>query len=256
MKIKDIKNLINREIILIIIINPLILLLERTIKFYGLDLVLLLYYLLTTIILFFTMWFLFNRFILLRFYSDILGLTLCIIALLLWFIQKEVLPLYILGIAIIILLFLPNIENFKEKEKIVKGNNFKAITYFFIIAFIGISLSFLSAALFWLNLYLYTIVSIEIFILIVLIFKKIRKKRKNEEINYMRTKNITFKIYIKNLFITLIAGLFPFLLTALLFILFYGYFVFIPIEFTSAKILVGICFGIFSFILSMILVKI
>ncbi|MHA1338106.1 MAG: hypothetical protein ACTSPW_20605 [Promethearchaeota archaeon] len=256
MNIRDTKNLISREIILIIIINPLTLLLERTIKFYGLDLVLLLYYLLTTIILFFTMWFLFNRFILLRFYSDVLGLTFCIITLLLWFIQKEALPLYIFGIAIIILLFLPTVDNFKEKEKIVKGNNFKAITYFFIIAFIGISLSFLSAALFWLNLYLYAIVSIEIFNLITLIFKKIRAKSKNKEIKHTSAKNIKFKIYIKNLFITLIAGLFPFLLAGLLFILFYGYFIFIPVEFTSAKILLGIFFAIFSAILSLTLIKI
>ncbi|TFF95082.1 MAG: hypothetical protein EU544_03535 [Promethearchaeota archaeon] len=219
---------------LILSLSLVIIMLERTVHVFGINIFLLVINVIGSIVAFLIIWFLRTKAQGIKNWLYLLGNATCIISIILWIVWKEMIILYLLGIAFIILhLIYESPVNGDEVKRAVNKNLLLIIES---IIFMGLSLSYLLAVFLWRNEILYVVSgSLGVLLAIFLYTGKLKAKEPSSQ----DKTNAESKILLKNLMRDILLGIIPFLLAGLLFLLFYGYLIFIPLDFSTGKLIIA-----------------
>ena len=205
--------------------------LERTVHVFGINIFLLVINVIGSIVAFLIIWFLRTKAQGIKNWLYLLGNATCIISIILWIVWKEMIILYLLGIAFIILhLIYESPVNGDEVKRAVNKNLLLIIES---IIFMGLSLSYLLAVFLWRNEILYVVFGV---LLVIFLYNGKLKAKEPSSQDKTRAES---KILLKNLMRDILLGIIPFLLAGLLFLLFYGYFIFIPLDFSTGKLIIA-----------------
>lgn len=222
--------------------------LERTVHIFGINIYLLILNSLISLVGFILFWISNLKIKNLKSWDSFFGNGICLISLVLWLIWKEMITFYLLGIAMLILNLIyneiPDTRNSKKRSIFQKELICTVESY----VFISLSLSFFIAVYLWKNLIFFIMFGI-FCLLLVLIFGFIAKRKNSLVENKLKSNKL------KRLVRDILLGVFPFSLASLLFVAFYGYLIFIPIGFSTAKLLISMIFAILAFIFAFLSIK-
>jgi len=235
---------------LILSLSLVVPMLERTVHIFGINIYLLVINAIGSIVAFLIVWVLRIKAPLIKNWLFLIGVVTCIISIIFWTVWKELIIVYLLGIAFITLHLIYEIPlTSYEDEKAVNKN---LLLFMESLIFMGLSLSYLVAVFFWRNEILYVVIA-SLGVLLILFLYNGRLKLK-ESISKGKTRAHS-KILLKNLVRDILLGIIPFLLAGLLFLLFYGYLIFIPLDFSTGKLIIATILAGISLFFSFLTIK-
>ncbi|MFO8019247.1 MAG: hypothetical protein R6U96_11465 [Promethearchaeia archaeon] len=237
-------NFVKDQLALILSILPIVIMLERTIHFFGVNISMLFFNILLSLVGFFFVWIINAKISKVKDLFSSLGLCTCLISILLWIIWKEMVIIYLLGIALLILNAIYHHNTSNQDSIFQRQVIFRVESYICI----GLSLSFFIAVYVWKNLFFFVMSGI-LCIFLILNLPGIKKKGKDVTGNV--DKSIALTRGLKKLGRDVILVVLPFLLAGVLFISFYGYLIFIPVDFSRGKLIISLIFAILGFFFSL-----
>ena len=190
-------------------------------------------------------------------YLSVLSMVFCTLGLILLLFWNGFIFFYILGLVFTFVRLSPKAREYIDGDDQKRFNWLRPLLNAEIMIFIGFSISFLVAVVFWDDLITYIVIGIELILIIIvwLVQLRFRNKPVSESKKIEKAISLAPGQYIGNLFLALFEILCPLLLVVFLILIIRGYIPFILMDAGTSKIIAAISLASISTILSRIYQK-